>query len=709
MNNLPDSLPVLTEADLVFLDKPLDEEFFIQHVQINDEDLARLCEPLDDTSENEIILYSTDENMYDDLPILNISDLENEIELMGCKVSDELQPNFLNKPYDDYMDFSTDNDAQEEDTNANDMELDDYLINWPDVAKPEILADYFSNLYKEHIDHTNNSNMFGGSMFQVTKNVAKTLVKFNCLERTIELVTANPELDNFLTAGDMYFNLFAQIFEKYIEPALPKSKIRILVFHEDFQVPINLSFMDKQDLTVQMVFDAIDKTVQSKKKDPNFEIQANKKMTISLIITENPVGTGRSYNYNNKPVKYKRIDKQTIQNTAEYCQNLYSVYIVKNNDNLCLLRAYLIGKSSADKDPDIKKLKRPSSSVLKKRAQDLHKTMKFRNEACGIPEIKKLDEHFPGYQLMVISDSCETLYLNKEKQSSKYIYLLHRGNHFDCILSMKAFYKTSYWCDHCKKAYHKSKDHVCRYTCKSCYRIDCDYIQNIKCKNCEKYSRNIICSEIHKERICEKLKTCKKCNHIMKYKNHVCINEKWCKNCKESVDLEHKCFVKVKEIKETNEPDSFQGYIFFDFEAFENVQGDHEVNLAMAQKVCEKCLASCGDLCENCNIKHIFYNITDYCKWALRQKNTIQIAHNMKAYDGIFILNYIIKNMLPYEKKMPEVISNGTKILSLEFRTIKIIDSLSFLPMALEKFPKTFDLKELKKGFFLTSSTNQRI
>jgi len=72
MNNLPDSLPVLTEADLVFLDKPLDEEFFIQHVQINDEDLARLCEPLDDTSENEIILYSTDENMYDDLPILMI-------------------------------------------------------------------------------------------------------------------------------------------------------------------------------------------------------------------------------------------------------------------------------------------------------------------------------------------------------------------------------------------------------------------------------------------------------------------------------------------------------------------------------------------------------------------------------------------------------------------------------------------------------------
>jgi len=109
----------------------------------------------------------------------------------------------------------------------------------------------------------------------------------------------------------------------------------------------------------------------------------------------------------------------------------------------------------------------------------------------------------------------------------------------------------------------------------------------------------------------------------------------------------------------------------YTFEAFENAQGDHEVNLAMAQKLCLKCLDSSGDLCEKCDVKHIFYNITDYCRWALRQTKTIQIAHNMKAYDGIFILNYIIKNMLPYEKKIPEVISNGTKILSLKFRKRK--------------------------------------
>ena len=51
--------------------------------------------------------------------------------------------------------------------------------------------------------------------------------------------------------------------------------------------------------------------------------------------------------------------------------------------------------------------------------------------------------------------------------------------------------------------------------------------------------------------------------------------------------------------------------------------------------------------------------------------------------------------------KTPDVLMNGSKILSLKFRKIKIIDSLSFLPMPLDKFSKTFDIKELKDSFLI--------
>ena len=236
-----------------------------------------------------------------------------------------------------------------------DQELDNYIKNWPLVSNPDILSKYFNNLYKSV---TSDNEMFGGSLFKITKNTKKHLKKFNCWEHTIELATTDTKLDNFLTAGDIYFDLFTQVFQQFIEPLNSKSKIRVLIFHDDFQVPINLSFMDKKDLTVQLLFDAIDKTVQSKKKDPNFEIQTDKKLKISIIIADNPSGSGRSkkstlpgkrkmLQTSNEDEQYKKIDKQTVIN--EYCTKLNSVYKIKNNDNLCLLRSYIIGKATNDK------------------------------------------------------------------------------------------------------------------------------------------------------------------------------------------------------------------------------------------------------------------------------------------------------------------------------------------------------------------------
>jgi hypothetical protein len=75
------------------------------------------------------------------------------------------------------------------------------------------------------------------------------------------------------------------------------------------------------------------------------------------------------------------------------------------------------------------------------------------------------------------------------------------------------------------------------------------------------------------------------------------------------------------------------------------------------------------------------------------------MAHNAKGYDSIFI-NQWINESLQYLDKSPSFIRVGSKILSIEFRSVKIICSLSFLPMSLDKFAKTFDLKESKKGFF---------
>ena len=47
----------------------------------------------------------------------------------------------------------------------------------------------------------------------------------------------------------------------------------------------------------------------------------------------------------------------------------------------------------------------------------------------------------------------------------------------------------------------------------------------------------------------------------------------------------------------------------------------------------------------------------------------------------------------------PGLLVNGTKVLSIKFRELKIIDSYSFIPSSLDSFTKTFDLTAVK-GYF---------
>ena len=71
----------------------------------------------------------------------------------------------------------------------------------------------------------------------------------------------------------------------------------------------------------------------------------------------------------------------------------------------------------------------------------------------------------------------------------------------------------------------------------------------------------------------------------------------------------------------------------------------------------------------------------------------------MKSYDGFFVMEYMIKNLLPPDN-VPEILLNGSKLLVIKFLGIKIKDSINFIPMALAKMPNTFTLLELKKGYF---------
>ena len=123
---------------------------------------------------------------------------------------------------------------------------------------------------------------------------------------------------------------------------------------------------------------------------------------------------------------------------------------------------------------------------------------------------------------------------------------------------------------------------------------------------------------------------------------------------------------------------------------------------------CGTCCARCEDQdvpCQGCGLREVIFQGQDtsrtFGKWLFSSQHKYfkTVCHNMKGYDGYFLLEYLINQSMRPDK----IIYNGSKIMYMTVEKdlhIKVIDSLNFLPMKLSKLPEVFGLKELKKGWF---------
>ena len=196
--------------------------------------------------------------------------------------------------------------------------------------------------------------------------------------------------------------------------------------------------------------------------------------------------------------------------------------------------------------------------------------------------------------------------------------------------------------------------------------------------------------------------------YLRKGEEHDCT-DLWCRVCRGNFLVGHKCYIKPVKVKENDEEKTKDEkpscYIFFDVEAQQET-GIHKPNLCVAQKVCETCAERpVEDPCDFCGEdKQVIFEgvkcMEEFCLWLLkneRHKRTRCFAHNMKGYDGYFILQYLYDNNIK-----PKVIMNGAKIMSITLPESRIVfkDTFNFFPMALSKLPKSFGVKELCKGYF---------
>ncbi|XP_053213282.1 uncharacterized protein LOC128396692 [Panonychus citri] len=189
----------------------------------------------------------------------------------------------------------------------------------------------------------------------------------------------------------------------------------------------------------------------------------------------------------------------------------------------------------------------------------------------------------------------------------------------------------------------------------------------------------------------------------------------------------HYCHVKPANLEHLIDDDVKPWILIcYDIESMQITKTDntniltHQPNLLISRTMCTSCtdektlVRNLRD-CEMCgDEEHVWYGtecVEQFCNYLYDKmlprtaaeddsRTAIQIkviAHNQRGYDGHFIMQDFFKRKFLL---VPNVIMSGSKILYSQMENIKFIDSLSLFMQPLSSLCKSFNIKEMKKGYF---------
>ena len=504
----------------------------------------------------------------------------------------------------------------------------------------------------------------------------------------------------------------------------PTDKIRITINHPSLNMGIYIPFMNASQLEGVIMLNEIEKVLQS---NTEFSLTDGR---MTFIITHAHPSSGDG--------KKKKLNSTEILDSKIFAKNMQSIIQINNdNDSMCFARALAVGICHVNHhDTDDWRLKwnqirRSDRQLQKSDAEDiLMKTGISPNQSCGLDEYRIIQTflYAEDYVIKVHNQHTSVEFVFEHPvvyRQSKVLHLYYHQGHYDYISSITGFFGCSYYCEFCDVAYQNRESHSCLHNCKACFTIGkCMSFETSKqCKDCNRFFYGSECFHNHKivvgkqkKSICQLVKSCLKCGGQYKVRKalHVCKGMKKCRYCQKITILSHRCHIQPykRKLNKTDDKASTTGkkkplFIFYDFECKQDT-GVHIPNYCIAHYACDECINESLDFhCSTCNTSFskerevVFQGVntlTDFCNWLFsdQHKGITAIAHNFKGYDGQFILHQVISLGV----KLPKLIMNGNSIMKLELNGVRLIDSFNFMSCALAKFPDTFGLHEMKKGYF---------
>ena len=523
------------------------------------------------------------------------------------------------------------------------------------------------------------------SYYEITGTKERRSKKFGATIKDTEIRFNNTvENMDLIDSRNRTHAIIQQLVDDVTGGVKDRDQIHFVLRTAQLETPIALPFMPRAQFTPERVFAAVERVVQS-----NREFRLNDTVHVNVWHVEMPEGRGRSKK------------KRTELDVTKYLHDTRTVVVIKNHDDLCLARALVVAIARIE-DASRYDYLRHTDRAQQIKARELHIEAGVPFGPCGLEEVRLFQRHLTRYEINIVSLLQNNTIIHPSPAQAAPdktpIYLLLYNNHYDVITKMPGFLKQSYFCHKCRKGYSNKFDHMCPGMCGSCRAYECPLNgDSIPCEQCKRQFKSRACYDRHKVRvngtksICDIIHKCLKCKRSMdkrKFKSHLC--GKKCPTCNvllEDIETNHKCYMQKPKQADDDDDRGYDQMYFFDFECKQET-GEHVPNFCVVQ-----------DEKGNEEIFKGDNTVEDFCKWAFRKdhENCIFVAHNFKGYDSYFVQDYLNKNCVHFD-----LICTGAKIMCLRVPMfgIKFIDSYNFIPMALAKFPETFDRNELRKGYF---------
>lgn len=541
--------------------------------------------------------------------------------------------------------------------------------------------------------------------------------KFNTEKIHLSVRIKQKEESTAETSSEDIYQWYTQCFEEILKPIKGEFTpndyigIKIGIAGDNHTNPVGLAFRELSSLSAEIITDLLTLIQQSNESFNDQDL-----LNIEITIIKTPSGSG------GQRVLLRRLNANNLMKHKS--KSLILPKLREDYDMKCLPRALVLGMAKADSIDryEMQKLLRKNSVLLERKTRKLIKKCKINVDSengCFLNDLVKVSKSYPEYQIVVyndMNDSKSILY--KTIKTNKQINLFHIENHFIAIKTVKGLFGYRYQCKDCENLYNNPKTHKCSAKCNYCREVGlCPAVRAmLQCEQCNRRFRGPECFERHKKNeICKRLWICSNCSKfidedaIPEVKEHVC-SDKFCNICKKIVAADHQCYIQPYSKK----PPSKYCIIFFDLECTQNTPAQHtetgfshKPNLCVAQQICHLCYNNDDDdlECKNCKQREFIFErntcvekFVDFCEVyrPYANSNICVIAHNFKSYDGHFIINELMKRNKPIKTVM-----NGLKILTILYDNhIRYIDSINFIPMALKKFPESFGLPSIQKGFY---------